>query len=116
MGKLRVRTNLPSAKLTVYKGFTPVIENITISSTKTSPSGTDLFGYTDDKEFNLPKGIYSARISLPYCNPGDVKEFESGQMFYMPVVMEKTFIIRDQETADLTLLAHCEIKTLNDEL
>lgn len=115
MGILRVKTNLPCLKLTVYHGFTPVIDCAAVSTSAATPSGSDNFGQSQDKDFELPKGIYSARLSLPYCNPGDLKEFETGQMFYMPVVMEKTFIIRKEDDfVELNLLAHCEVKKQND--
>ena len=99
MGKLRINTNLPVLSATIFHDIKIIHEDSIVSNSKIIP-------YVDNKnsnevqgtEFLLDKGIYSVRLSLPYCNPGDIKDNEQGAMFHMPLAMDKIVIIESNDS------------------
>jgi hypothetical protein len=99
MGKLRINTNLPVLSATIFHDNKIIYENSIVSNSKVIP-------YFDNKnteevqgtEFLLDKGIYSVRLSLPYCNPGDIEDNKEGVMFHMPLVMDKLVMMQTDES------------------
>ena len=118
MGKLRINTNLPALSATIFYDNRIIHEDSIISSSRITP-------YVNNKdnnevqgtEFLLDKGIYSVRLSLPYCNPGDIKDHEKGTMYHMPLVMDKNIIIKsDDSFVEFNFFVKLEeVKTSNNQ-
>lgn len=88
------------------KDITPVYKDELVSTSKAIPFfKNENSKETEQSEFILEQGIYEVRLSLPYCNPGDIKNLEQGQMFHMPVVMDKIITIHADEEIELKFMA-----------